>query len=141
MRYFTINELTRSDTARKYGVDNRPGSKETAALERLVDNVLDPLREMYGKPVRVTSGYRCPKLNRLVGGVVNSHHTYGYAADIVGFDRSKDETRKLFVLLRDGGFRFTQLIWEHNRSGSYWVHVSYIEDNLKCQVISNLLKK
>lgn len=140
MRYFTIQELSRSDTARRYGIENTPGTKEKKALEALVDNVLDPVREIYGRPIRVTSGYRNPKVNRLVGGVVNSHHTYGYAADIVGHDRSKAESRKLFEIIRSG-FKFTQLIWEHNRSGSWWVHVSYIESNLKCQVINNLLKK
>ena len=83
MKYFTISELLKSDTATKHGIWNGATKEAEENLRSLVENVLDPLREAYGKPIRVTSGYRCPKLNRLVGGSPNSQHMRGEAADIV----------------------------------------------------------
>lgn len=82
MKYFTITELTKSATATKQGIDNTPSAEVTANLTALVDKVLDPLREIYGKPIYVSSGYRCPKLNKAVGGVSNSQHLKGEAADL-----------------------------------------------------------
>ena len=82
MKYFTIKELCRSTTADRKGIDNRCGSDIEANLTALVDNVLDPLREWYGKPIVVNSGYRCPALNKAVGGATTSQHMSGQAADI-----------------------------------------------------------
>ena len=129
MKYFTIEELCRSDTARRKGIANTPSEAVIGNLRALVDNVLDPLREWYGKPIRVTSGFRCKALNKAVGGVPNSEHMSGYAADIdVG---SKEENRQLYKWIADN-CQFTQLIWEH---GGEWVHVSYNRRNLKNQVL------
>ena len=66
MKYFTIEELTRSATATTRGIDNTPTPEIKANLERLVDKVLDGLREIYGKPITVNSGYRCPELTKLL---------------------------------------------------------------------------
>lgn len=69
MKYFTISELTRSDKARELHIDNTPFSYEVVAnLENLIENILDPIREAWGKPLHVNSGYRCPALNKAVGG-------------------------------------------------------------------------
>lgn len=138
---FSIQELCRSTTAEFYGIDNTPTKEVENNLNMLINNVLQPLRDIYGKPIHVNSGYRCPKLNKKVGGVSTSHHLRGFAADIVGFDRSKAESNQLFQILKSNGFKFTQLIWEHDKNGSWWVHVSYVVYNLKCEVIDNLLKK
>lgn len=119
MKHFTIDELCRSDTARSRGIDNTPTEEVTRNLEALVDNVLDPLREWYGKPIYVNSGYRCPALNKAVGGVANSQHLTGQAADIDVNDRS--ENRRLMKHIEDN-LDFDQLIWEN---GGAWVHVSY----------------
>ena len=67
MKYFTIEELTRSTTARLRGIDNTPSQQVINNLIALVDNVLDPLREAWGKPIHVNSGYRCRALNKAVG--------------------------------------------------------------------------
>lgn len=120
MKYFTIDELTRSDTAEVKGIDNTPTKEEKEKLVALVDNVLDPLREMYGKPITVNSGYRCPQLNAAVGGAKNSQHMRGEAADITA--GSKTENKKLFELIRDN-LPFDQLL---NESDYSWVHVSYV---------------
>ena len=80
---FSMKELAKSSTAEKLGIDNTPTPEASAQLSNLVTHVLDPLREMYGKPITVNSGYRCPKLNDAVGGAKNSQHMRGEAADII----------------------------------------------------------
>lgn len=122
MKYFTIAEFIRSDTADKRGIDNRCKKEHVANIMNLVDNVLDPLREAYGKPIWITSGYRCPALNQAVKGSPTSDHMYGRVADIVGTPATKEENRKLFYLIQSLGLPFDQLIDESNFS---WVHVGY----------------
>ncbi|MDE6464357.1 MAG: peptidase M15 [Muribaculaceae bacterium] len=130
MKYFSIEELTRSTTATARGIDNTPDAAARAALVRLADAVLDPLREAYGKPVKVNSGYRCPKLNRAVGGVATSHHLRGMAADITG--GSPEENRRLFDLARSLQLPFTQLIDER---GFRWLHISHDPADIRRQVL------
>lgn len=67
-KYFTLRELIKSDTAIRCGIDNNPTKEEIANINNLIDNILDPLREAYGRPIIVTSGYRCERLNKLVKG-------------------------------------------------------------------------
>lgn len=129
MKYFTIEELTRSTTATAKGIDNTPTPEIKANLERLVEKVLDPLREKYGKPITVNSGYRCPELNKAVGGSKTSDHVKGFAADLTG--GSKQENEKIFNIIRDN-FAWTQLINERDFS---WVHVSYDPNRIKNQVL------
>lgn len=119
MKHFTIGELCASTTADARGIKNTPMLQETGNLKALADNVLDPLREWYGKPIYVNSGYRCPQLNRMVGGKPTSQHLKGEAADIT--TGSKEENRKLFAYIR-ANLTFDQLIDEKNFS---WVHVSF----------------
>lgn len=127
MKYFTINELTNSQTAKQRGIDNTPPKEVVLNLVKLVNNVLDPLRERYGKPIKVTSGYRSEELNRSLKGAKTSHHLKGQAADItVG---TKIGNRLLYEIIRDN-FKYTQLINEHDFS---WVHVSYDENDLRMQ--------
>jgi hypothetical protein len=123
MRYFSIDELTTSTEARKMCIDNTPTSEVVANLTALVEAVLDPLRDKYGHPIMVSSGYRCPRLNKAVGGAVNSQHTTGEAADIyVG--RPK-EMAELFSLIYYT-LPYDQLIWERgNDEAPAWIHVSY----------------
>ena len=84
MKYFTINELCASATALREGIDNRPSKCAYHLLHVLVQQLLDPIREAWGEPIVVSSGYRCKELNTLIGGVKNSHHMLGCAADIIG---------------------------------------------------------
>lgn len=120
MKYFTIKELCKSSTATQRGIDNTPNSEIVSNLEQLVDKILDPLREKYGKPVRVNSGYRCDKLNKAVGGSNTSQHKYGLAADITAGSRL--ENKKLFNLAQQLNLPFDQLIDEKNYS---WIHISF----------------
>lgn len=132
MKYFTMTELTSSATARRKGIDNTPDAKAKAALSALVANVLDPLREKYGKPIVVSSGYRSPKLNKAVGGVARSQHTKGEAADIRCVNDSRAENKRLFDLIVASGLPFDQLIDEYNYD---WVHVSFKDGANRRQIL------
>ena len=129
MKHFTIKELSHSDTALAKGIDNFPTAEAISNLIKLVDNVLDPLREKYGKPIRVSSGYRSAILNSSVNGATSSQHRLGEAADIT--TGSKDENRKLFEIIKNE-LLFDQLIDEKNFS---WVHVSFREGRNRKQVL------
>ena len=156
MKYFSVEELCASATALREGIDNRPSKCAYHLLHVLIDQLLDPIREAWGKPIIVSSGYRCKELNTLIGGVKNSHHMLGCAADItapllspqggkksstmpehlpIGGGR-EGANRRLFKLIQQmqqqGQIRFTQLIWEGD---GRWIHISYVPGNLRCQVI------
>lgn len=119
MKYFTVDELCRSSKARQMGINNTPTDDIIDSLSDLVENVLDPAREMLGRPVTVNSGYRCPELNKAVGGAPASQHVKGEAADLTTGDR--EENKRLFEIIRDN-LPFDQLINEYDYS---WIHVSF----------------
>ena len=119
MRYFTIEELEHSDTATKYKIDNTSNGETRTNLIKFIELLLDPIRTKWGKPIKVNSGYRCSKLNRMVGGASTSQHLLGEAADItVG---SPEENRKLFEMIISMNILFDQLILE---DGGKWIHIS-----------------
>lgn len=130
MRYFSFAEFERSETASLRGIDNRLPDEYKDNVAALVDNVLDPLREAWGRPLVVTSGYRCLELNKAVGGSASSQHMCGMAADISTGDKASN--RKLFQLVLSLELPFTQLIDE---KGFSWVHISFDASNLKRQVL------
>ena len=133
MKYFTIDELCHSDTAIRLNIPNSPDSKSVRNLVSLIENVLDPLRESFGKPIIVNSGYRSRSLNTIVGGSATSQHLFGQAADITAQD--KRDNRILFDMLKHQG-NFDQLIWE--KGGSLypdWVHVSYSTISNRRQIL------
>ena len=132
MKYFTLQELTNSATAKRKGIDNTPDESVKKNLTLLVENILDPLREAWGAPIIVTSGYRCGKLNRAVGGAVKSQHLYGQAADIRTVSDKPSENKKLFDLIRELKLPYDQLIDEY---GYNWVHVSYSKKKNRRQIL------
>ena len=141
--HFTIEELYASATAKVKGIDNKPGIQQLINLVYLTAYVLEPLRVAMKEPIPISSGYRCQRLNAAVGGVSNSQHMKGQAADLnIGGDRAKG--RKWFEYIKNH-LPFDQLIWERNaRTGSEWVHVSFVHPDLgrnRKQVIDNYLKK
>lgn len=129
MKYFTVAEFVRSDTADRRAIDNRLPKELLPNVQALVNNVLDPLREAYGKPIRVNSGFRCPALNKAVKGSATSDHMTGRAADITG--GSPKENKRLFYLIQELGLPFDQLIDEKHFS---WVHVSYRQSRNRREV-------
>lgn len=123
MTYFSIEELCRSETAEAKGIDNSPSAVVRGNLEALVSNVLDPLREAFGKPIIVNSGYRSNLLNKTLKGAKNSQHTRGEAADITAEDVK--DNKQLFEIIREN-LPFDQLIWEKGtRTYPAWIHVSF----------------
>lgn len=137
IKYFSLSEFINSQTAKRLGIDNMPTFEIVDNLNRLAD-YLDGIREKLGKPISVSSGYRCPMLNKAVGGVVSSQHQKGLAADLVCTDMDSLEK----ILRKTGGF--DQLIKEHRKgSKNFWFHVSVCNRNGKPrnQIIMNLEKK
>ena len=137
IKYFSLAEFINSATAKRLSIDNMPTFEIVDNLNRLAD-YLDGIREKLGKPISVNSGYRCPVLNKAVGGVASSQHQKGLAADLVCADMAKLES----VLRETGGF--DQLIKEHRKGfpNSFWFHVSVCARNGKPRnQIMNLEKK
>ena len=133
MKYFTISEMLKSDTALKMGIWNGATKEHEDNMRALIENVLDPLRERYGHPIYVSSGYRCPRLNAIVGGSPTSDHMTGCAADIQGTPRTPEENRRLFSLIQQLKLPFDQLIDE---KGMSWVHVSHRAKGNRGQVLA-----
>lgn len=131
---FTLNELVYSVTAEANKIDNRPNVKVIANLQKLCENVLQPLRNHLGCPVIVTSGFRCAELNKKIGGRPNSQHLMGRAADFVVPQRN---LKDVFNWMKDN-LPYDQLLFEYNSSGDIWIHVSYVKDSLnRHQAIDN----
>ena len=124
MKHFTFREFEHSDTATRLNIDNRLPELVEAHVVELVDILLDPLREAWGGPLIVTSGYRCPALNKAVGGSETSAHTAGWATDLVpGDGRSVQELVNFAIeWLTAAGPPFDQLIDERS-GGSRWLHI------------------
>lgn len=120
--HFTLEEMVRSETASRNRISNTPSQAETDWLKYLCINVLEPLRAHMGRPISVSSGYRCPKLNALVGGVAKSQHQYGQAADIRILN--KEDGDKIFSYLK-GNKYVSKALYERSRSsGGRWIHVA-----------------
>lgn len=140
--HFTIQELYASATAKAKGIDNTPNIQQMINLVYLSAYVLEPLRMAMDEPIKIGSGFRCQKLNKAVGGVYNSQHLKGQAADLC-IDGDIAKGKRWFNYIKDH-LPFDQLIWEHNAKGTYWVHVSFVFPDFgknRHQVIDNLLKK
>lgn len=129
MKWFDLEELTHSDTAKAKGIDNTPNDTEKKNLENLVKYVLDPLRDMYGKPIYVNSGYRSEALNKAIGGSNTSQHRLGMAADID--THTREGNIELFNLIAKN-LSFDQLIDEKDYS---WIHVSFDPKRLRNQIL------
>lgn len=131
---FTSGELIRSDTAKSLGIINTPNEEQLRNLGALVQNVLQPLREILNKPIIVTSGFRCKELNKILGGSPTSQHCEGKAVDIIVSNMS---TKELYNIIKQSKLTYDQLILEVT-SSSQWVHISY---NKKFNRKQNLIYK
>ena len=129
--HFVLSEFLTSPMAEKHGIPNIPLKRHIDRLRNLTLRCLEPTRQRFNLPIQITSGYRCEMLNRLVGGVPNSQHVEGMAADIQiprrhwPFSLTTEEqmARVLWYWMKDNLSDYDQLIIEH-RGSSYWVHVS-----------------
>ena len=114
---FTMEEFTRSETAEKLGIRNEPDSRAKLAIVNLCAKLLQPLRDIYGNPIRINSGYRCPELNKAVGGVPNSMHQNGEASDL----SIDGKARELLELIEENHLPFDQAILYRKQN---FLHVS-----------------
>jgi len=133
-KYFTLEELIVTNEK----IDNTPSALAKLKLEVLVQNLLDPVREKYGFPICVNSGFRTFAVNKAIGGAIKpiSQHTKGEAADLECADNAR-----LFYLIRDN-FDFDQLIWEEGDNlQPDWVHVSYKANGNRKQILKFKNKK
>ena len=140
--HFTMEELYASATATAKGINNKPSVQQMINLVYLCAYVLEPLRVAMNEPIKIGSGFRCQALNKAVGGVYNSQHMKGQAADLC-IDGDIQKGRKWFNYIKNH-LPFDQLIWEHNSKGTYWVHVSFVYPDFcknRHKVIDDLLKK
>ena len=131
--HFTLSELVRSETATNRHIDNTPSPDVVDNLRNLCSNVLEPARVAFGASIYITSGYRCPALNKAVGGKPTSQHLRGEAADLQV--RSVENLRKLYNAIKDHGV-FDQLLFESN-GVTKWIHVSYKQGGNRRQAIDN----
>lgn len=120
-KYFTVAEMLKSETADKNKIQNIPSVEVQQNIEELLE-VLDDLREFYGKPIKITSGFRCAELNKLVGGSPTSAHVIGYAADLqpIG-DTFENFKASVLEWLNKSRVKFDQCIVEKSKSAQ-WVH-------------------
>ena len=130
-RNFTLNELTRSGTAQRRGIDNEPTDAHLDNLQRIVDEILQPMREDLG-PIRVTSGYRSPKLNRAIGGSSRSQHCKGEAVDIQFWEGGDMDNEVIYDYILDNEMEFDQMINEFDFS---WIHISLKEKGNRNRVL------
>lgn len=139
-KYFNLLELCHSNTADINHIDNTPNEEIKEHLEELME-FLDGLRAAWGSPIKVTSGYRCPQLNKKVGGSATSAHMIGYAADIVPMKgKFKDFADFVKEYLIDK--EYDQLILETSSKGSKWIHLGlYNQKGEQRKQIKNLYVK
>ena len=121
MKYFTIEELCQSETAEELGIDNTPTEEVKENLTFFTEKILDPLRESWGSAIIVNSGFRCPELNKAVGGSKTSVHPLGWGVDLYPKNEKIEEFKK-HVIKFFKGKRWDQVILE--KSGKkVWVHI------------------
>ena len=120
--HFDLSEFTVSQEAVRKGINNLPTDEIISRLRDLCTHILEPIRDLAGKPLSITSGYRSPELNQTIGGSTTSQHCKGEAAD---FHAQGYTTEELFQLVKSSNIPYDQLIQEF----SSWVHVSYRPNN------------
>ena len=133
--HFDLCEFTRSESAKREGVSNMPTPEHLENIKTLCEKVLEPIRAKFG-PINISSGYRSKDLNHIIGGALNSDHSFGKAADIDEDDSGKEYTNNdIFHYIKDF-LKFKQLIAEFPKNGKLgWVHVSYDSNNLKNEIL------
>ena len=127
---FSYDELIASATAKRLGLDNTPNEQEKEKLRKLAEDILQPIRDAWKSPIIVNSAFRSEAVNKAVGGVKNSQHRLGEAADITigGRDRNRKLFNFIYKLINQGKIKVGQLIDEYNYS---WIHVSLPRNNGK----------
>jgi zinc D-Ala-D-Ala carboxypeptidase len=133
--HLDLSEVTRSDYAKRNGIDNMPNAEHTENLIELANKIFEPIRNHFKKPIRISSGYRSNLLNIGINGAKNSQHTKGQALDID--QQNKKENKDIFDFIKDN-LDFDQLINEFDYD---WIHVSYNTDGKQRKQILDAIKE
>ena len=128
--HLDLSEVIRSDSAKRNGISNMPTEEHIANFMLLAEKIFEPIREHFGVPIRISSGYRSKELNAKIGGSASSQHCKGQAVDI-DMDGTSLTNKQVFDYIKDN-LPFDQLIWEFgNEDNPDWVHVSYVPNGRK----------
>ena len=128
--HLDLSEVIRSDSAKRNGISNMPTEEHIANFMLLAEKIFEPIREHFGVPIRISSGYRSKELNAKIGGSATSQHCKGQAIDI-DMDGTSLTNKQVFDYIKDN-LPFDQLIWEFgNEENCDWVHVSYVPNGRK----------
>lgn len=131
--HITYDEATISPTGLRLGIENIPTPEDLERMKAVANACFEPLRSWYGKPIKVNSFYRCPILNKAVGGAPTSQHANGEAIDMSA--GSKEENKKIFEWCK-ANLIFDQLIYEYgDETGPAWVHISFRKGNNRNQTL------
>ncbi len=128
---FVLSEITRSNTAKRLGIDNEPTKKDLENLQRIVTNLLQPLRDHLG-PIRISSGYRSKELNRAISGSNKSQHSKGEAVDIQFWKEGQMCNKEVYDWIIDNAVEFDQMINEFDFS---WIHISLKKSKNRREVL------
>ena len=128
--HLDLSEVIRSDSAKRNGISNMPTPEHIENFKLLAEKIFEPIREHFGVPIRISSGYRSKELNAKIGGSATSQHCKGQAVDI-DMDGTSLTNKQVFDYIKDN-LPFDQLIWEFgNEDNPDWVHVSYVPNGRK----------
>ena len=128
---FVLSEIIRSNTAKRLGISNEPKKEHLKNLQRIVTNILQPLRDDLG-PIRISSGYRSPSLNRAISGSNKSQHTKGQALDLQFWKEGQMCNKEIYEWILQSDLEFDQMINEFDFA---WIHISLKEKNNRKQVL------
>lgn len=120
---FTLEEMIYSNTAKQHGISNQPDDNVIQNINRLVKEILQPIRDKYNKPIHVNSGYRSNELNKKIKGANNSDHLFGAAADITS-ENNLELFNIILDMINNKEIQCRQLIWEYGKSKPKWIHIS-----------------
>ena len=128
---FSRAEIEHSNTAKRLGISNEMSEKHLESMQRLIDNLIQPMRDAIG-PIRISSGYRSPKLNKAIGGSSRSQHSKGEALDLQFWEKGKMNNRVIYEWVLESGVEFDQMINEFDFS---WIHISLKSKENRIQVL------
>ena len=139
--HFDLNEFTRSDYAKRNGINNLPNAEQTDNLRELCINILEPIRKHFQIPILISSGFRSKELNTAIGGAKNSQHTTGEAVDIDHDLSANVVTNRMIFDFIIKNLQFDQAIFEFGtKDNPDWVHVSYVSGNKNRNQILRAIK-
>tara|TARA_Y100001937_G_scaffold119597_1_gene175577 strand:- start:2439 stop:2888 length:450 start_codon:yes stop_codon:yes gene_type:complete len=128
---FSRSEIEHSNTAKRLGISNEMSEKHLESMQRLIDNLIQPMRDAIG-PIRISSGYRSPKLNKAIGGSSRSQHSKGEALDLQFWEKGKMNNKVIYDWVLESGVEFDQMINEFDFS---WIHISLKSRENRSQVL------